>query len=393
MKRFKTGRVYIAFVILILGVWFITGCGGSDEAALARALRDNVLPGACTEAGPKVTSSNPTNNDEGVSRNKVITVNFSEAMDPTTIVVTDSGDPEVLTFTLRDNHEAIDTKGTVAMSLLNTVASFTPDAALNSDSWYTAIITTYAKNASGTSLGCSYKWEFKTGTSTAAGLAPVNLGTAGDFVILAKSGISTTGTTAIGGDIGVSPIKAVGLTGFSETMDSSNQFSTSSYVTAPGKLYAPDYTAPTPAKMTAAISNMETAYTDAAGRTLPDYIALGAGDISNLTLAPGLYKWNTGVSMDNRGVTLSGGANDVWIFQIAGNLTVANTAIVTLSGGAQAKNIFWQVSNQTILGTTSQFKGIILCQTLIDEQNGAKLTGRALAQTAVTLNATAITAP
>ena len=67
MKRFKTGRVYVAFVMLILGVWFITGCGGSDEAALARALHDNVLPGACTEAGPKVTSSNPTNNDEGVS--------------------------------------------------------------------------------------------------------------------------------------------------------------------------------------------------------------------------------------------------------------------------------------------------------------------------------------
>jgi hypothetical protein len=212
-------------------------------------------------------------------------------------------------------------------------------------------------------------------------------------VILAKSGISTTGTTSIGGDIGVSPIKAVGLTGFSQGMDASGQFSTSIYVTAPGKLYAADYAVPTPAKMTAAVSDMETAYTDAAGRTLPDHTELGAGDISGLNLAPGLYKWGTGVLMDNTGVTLTGGANDVWIFQISGNLTVASGAIVTLGGSAQAKNVFWQVAGQATLGTTSQFKGIILCQTLIAVQNGATLTGRALAQTAVTLDANAITAP
>jgi len=92
-------------------------------------------------------------------------------------------------------------------------------------------------------------------------------------------------------------------------------------------------------------------------------------------------------------VTLAGGANDVWIFQIAGDLIVNNSAMVTLTGGAQAKNIFWQVSGQTNLGTAADFKGIILSQTLISLNTGAKMTGRALAQTAVTLNATAITAP
>jgi hypothetical protein len=138
--------------------------------------------------------------------------------------------------------------------------------------------------------------------------------------------------------------------------------------------------------MTTAISDMETAYNDAAGRTNPDHTELGAGDITSMTLAPGLYKWSTGVVIGAAGVTLSGGASDVWIFQIAQNLLVDNGAIVTLSGGAQATNIFWQVADQVTLGTTSQFKGIILCQTLIAMNTGAKLEGKALAQTAVTLD-------
>ena len=145
--------------------------------------------------------------------------------------------------------------------------------------------------------------------------------------------------------------------------------------------------------MTAAINDMATAFTDAAGRTLPDFTELGTGNVSGKTLAPGLYKWGTDVLITSAGVTISGGANDVWIFQIAKNLTVNNSAIVTLSGGAQAKNIFWQVSGQATFGTAADFKGIILSQTLISMNSGAKLNGRALAQTAVTLIGTTITTP
>ena len=161
-----------------------------------------------------------------------------------------------------------------------------------------------------------------------------------------------------------------------------------------GKVYAANYAAPTPAKMTTAVGDMQTAYTDAAGRTNPTATGLGAGDISGMTLTPGLYKWGTGVSI-NGGLTLNcqGNANAVFIFQIAQTLTVGNGAIVTLSGGCQASNIFWQVAGQTTLGTTSNFKGVILCQTAIVLNTGATLTGRALAQTAVTLNANTVTTP
>ena len=240
-----------------------------------------------------------------------------------------------------------------------------------------------------TNNGCSKSNPASTTTTTA--VTGVNLGMAGNYVILAKTGVSTTGATAVVGNIGLSPAAASFITGFGLIMDASGTFSTSSLVT--GQIYAADYTEPTPTNMTTAVSNMETAYTDAAGRTNPTATELGAGDITSMTLAPGLYKWGTGVLISAAGVTLSGAASDVWIFQIAQNLTVGNGAIVTLSGGALAKNVFWQVAGQTTLGTTSQFKGIILCQTLIEMQTGATLHGRALAQSAVTLDAATVTAP
>lgn len=221
-------------------------------------------------------------------------------------------------------------------------------------------------------------------------LSTVNLGTSGNFVILAKSGVSTTGTTAIVGNVGVSPAAATFITGFGLIMDSSNTFSTSSLIT--GKIYATDYTPPTPAVMTSAISDMEIAYTDAAGRTLPDHTELGAGNIGGMTLKPGLYKWGTDLTIPTD-VTLSGGANDIWIFQIAGTLDIANGKHVILAGGAQAKNIFWQVGGQTTLGTTSVFNGNILSQTQIVLNTGATLNGRALAQTAVTLDANSLSLP
>ena len=221
----------------------------------------------------------------------------------------------------------------------------------------------------------------------AAGPATVNLGSAGNFVILAKSGISTTGSTAITGDIGVSPVAAAAITGFGLIIDSSNAFSTSAIVT--GNVYAADYAAPTPATMTTAIGDLETAYTDAAGRTSPTATELGAGNIGGMTLAPGLYKWSSSVTIPTD-VTLSGGSNDVWIFQIAQNLTINSATNIVLSGGAQASNIFWQVGGQATLGTNSVFNGNILSQTAIVLNTGATLNGRALAQTAVTLDANII---
>jgi ice-binding like protein len=227
------------------------------------------------------------------------------------------------------------------------------------------------------------------GDDTSSGLAPVSLGNAGNYAVLAKSTVTTTGTTAVVGNVGLSPAAASFITGFDLSAPAA-AYTTSALVT--GRLYASDYDVPTPANLTDAVSDMEAAYTDAAGRTLPDETELGAGNIQGMTLAPGLYKWGTGVSIPSA-VTLSGGSNDVWIFQIAQDLTVGNGAIVTLAGGARARNVFWQVGGAATLGTTSNFKGIILSQTAVTFNTGAVIQGRALAQTAVTLDATAVTQP
>jgi hypothetical protein len=218
---------------------------------------------------------------------------------------------------------------------------------------------------------------------------PVKLGTAINFTILAKSGISTTGTTSITGDIGVSPIAATGITGFGLKMDASNEFSRSAIVI--GKVFASNYAPPTPSNMTTAIHDMTAAFINANLRTYPAPIVNKfAGNISGRILPPGLYKYSTGVLISGAGVTLNGLADDVWVFQIAQNLTVGNGAIITLKGSAQAKNIFWVVSGKAALGTTVNFSGNILSKTLISLNTGARVRGRLLAQTAVTLNANSV---
>lgn len=228
-----------------------------------------------------------------------------------------------------------------------------------------------------------------TGVTTGPGI--INLGTAGDFVLLSKSGISTTGTTQINGNVGVSPIGQTALTGFSQIIDASGEFSTSSFVV--GKIYASDYAPPTPAYVSTAISDQEAAFTAANGLTTNVIVDLGAGDVSGMTLAPGLYKWGTGLLITNAGVTLSGGPNDTWVFQISDDFTIDNDAKITLSGGALAKNVFWVTQTQALIGSNVNFKGNVIAKTLISVNTGTNVLGILLSQSAITLNASTIVKP
>lgn len=227
------------------------------------------------------------------------------------------------------------------------------------------------------------------GVPVVGGAQAVNLRTAGTYVILAESGISTVPPAVITGDLGISPMAAASVTGFSLIADSTNVFSTSAQVT--GKIYAADDAVPTPSNLTAAIGDMDLAFTDAAGRA-PDVTELGSGNIGGMTIAPGVYKWGTALLIPTD-LTLNGSATAVWIFQIAQTLTVSNAVTVHLSGGALAKNVFWQVAGSVDLGTTSHFEGIVLCQTMINLRTGASIAGRLMAQTAVTLDTSTVTQP
>ena len=324
---------------------------------------------------PTVSSTDPVSNASGVARNKTLSITFSEAMNPSTMTSS--------TFTLKKGTTVI--AGAVTYSVMT--ASFNPTNTLDAAAVYTATVTTEAKDLAGNALAANTVWSFTTGGSSAT-LAAVDLGAAGNYLILAKSAISNISTSAFTGDLGLSPAATSYITGLSLT--DATGYATSAQVT--GKIYAADMADPTPINLTTAVENMITAYNDAAGRPSPDFLELGTGNIGGKTLTPGLYKWTTTVTLPSS-VTISGGADDVWIFQISGDLTMSPAVIVTLSGGAQAKNIFWQVAGQATFGTTTQFKGIILSKTAINFQTGAAFSGRALAQTAVSLDAATVTKP
>jgi hypothetical protein len=328
-----------------------------------------------TGANPTMVSTDPVNNLTGVSRDKAIAFTFSLAMDPSTI--------NSSTFTLKEGSTAV--SGTVTYSGMT--ATFTPTNLLAPGTAYTATVTTGAKSSTGKALAANVVWNFTTGGSVST-LALVDLGAAGNYVIIAKTAINNATTSAITGDLGLSPAATSYITGLNLT--NATGYATSAQVT--GKIYAADMAAPTPINMTTAVSNMITAYNNAAGRVSPDFSELGTGNIGGKTLTAGLYKWTNNVTVPSD-VTISGGASDVWIFQIAGNLNTSSAVNIILSGGAQAKNIFWQVAGQATLGTTSHFEGNILSMTGITLQTGASLNGRALAQTAVILDASTVTTP
>ncbi|KAJ7785235.1 antifreeze protein [Mycena maculata] len=219
------------------------------------------------------------------------------------------------------------------------------------------------------------------GNVVALGPAAVNLRTAGNFAILAKTGVSTVPPSVITGNVGVSPIAAIALTGFSLTLASNGESATSNQVI--GELFAASYVAPTPATLSTAIADMGTAFTDATGRVNPNFMNLGSGAIGGLVLAPGLYKWTGAVSISSE-VFIVGLPTDTFIFQIAGGLSIAAAQQVTLVG-ALASNIVWVVSGAVTVGAGAQFEGVILGKTSITLVTGASANGRLLAQTDVAL--------
>ena len=228
------------------------------------------------------------------------------------------------------------------------------------------------------------------GAAAARGPAPVPLGTTGTFAILAKTGVSTVPPSSVTGNVGVSPAAATYLTGFSLVADPTNVFGTSPQIV--GKAYAANSAVPTPSNLTTAVSNMESAYTNAAGRPTPNFLNLGTGNIGGKTLVPGLYKWAGTVTIP-ADVTLSGGPTDVWILQVAGDLSMSASKRITLLGGALAKNVFWQVAGRTTIATGAHFEGVLLCKTDVTLQTGATMNGRILSQTNVALQQATVTQP
>jgi hypothetical protein len=243
------------------------------------------------------------------------------------------------------------------------------------------------------------------GACTTTGTTPcVNLGTTANYVILANTAITNTPTSLVTGDMGISPSKAASITGFALTKDATNDFSTSAQVK--GRIYAPDYTGgqlgsagTTPAKMTAAQNDKVTAFNDAFNRapaTQASNLNVGSGTVTgqNFTVTAtdkGVYTWGSNVNLtgDN---TITGTADDVFIFQISGILNQSSATKITLVG-VLPQNVFWVVSGGTIIQTTAHFEGILMDQTAITLQTGATVKGRLQAQAGVILDGNTVSVP
>jgi hypothetical protein len=364
MKKFNGSLIYL-LIVAILGVFVFMGC-----PAVSTTPAGDTTP-------PTVIATFPLNIATSVAMNTIITATFSEAMDPATIIAAN--------FTVMEGANPV--TGIVTYDLPTKTATFAPTVNLiGSSTVYTATITTGVKDTDGNAMSAARIWTFTT-TVMGLGPAPVLLGTAGGYVILAKSTITNVPTSAITGNIGLSPAATSFITGFSLTALTGAALSPQVI----GIVYAADMSSPTPANLTAAVSAMQAAYTDAAGRVSPNFTNEGAaGSIGGLTLAPGLHKWTTAVTIPSN-VTINGAANDIWIFQITGTLTQSSGIQIVLTGGAQAKNIFWQVSGAVSIGTTAHFEGVILGQSSITLGTSATMNGNALAQTAVILDKNTIT--
>ncbi len=217
-----------------------------------------------------------------------------------------------------------------------------------------------------------------------AAQAPIDLGSASRFAVLAASEITSVPSSDIWGDVGLSPAARSKITGLTPAE-------------VVGSILAADDGGAVAVMLTDAQGDLTTAFNDAAGRTpVPTgpFLNPGGANLGGLTLAPGLYKFTGDALISGSDVTLAGTASDVWIFQIASALTVANDIHVVLAGEAQADNIYWQVGTSATLGTSVIFKGTIMADQSISFNTLARLDGRALARiAAVTLDSNTIKIP
>jgi len=309
---------------------------------------------------PSVITTDPDDLATDVELNKTVTAQFSEILNNSTV--------NESSFTLMQGTVGI--AGTISYS--GVTATFNPDADLTPGTEYTATLSTDIQDLAGNAMVNEYSWTFTTNI-VIVGQAMVDLGSAAAFAILAGAGVTNTGGTIVTGDLGTDPTGTV------------NGFPPGIVI---GDIHAAD-----PISALAKL-DLTAAYNDAQGRST-NPISL-PGDLSGLTLEPGLYTNSTSVMISTGNLTLDaqGDENAVFILQMGSTLTTLPGTGVILSGGAQAANIFWSVGTSATLGTNSIFYGNILADQSISLNTGAVLNGRALTRiAAVTLQSNVVTKP
>jgi hypothetical protein len=353
-------------------VTITTGAKDLAGNALAANFVETFATGSVSDTtAPTVSSTNPADLQTNVVINKTVAATFDESMDVLTFTPAN--------FTLTGPGGA-NVAGTASYDVASRIAAYRPSADLAPNTTFTATIKGGAngvKDLAGNPLAADKVWTFTTGTQVAQ--APINLGAAAAFAVMATASITGSGTTQINGDVGLNPGTAQGLP--------------PSQVN--GTIHVGDQA------IVDAQADLRAAYQDATGRSVSP-VSL-PGNMGGLTFTPGLYTNSTSVLIQGSGpgndVTLDaqGDPNAIFIFQMGSTLTTGAGAQVILAGGAKASNVFWQVGTSATLNTTTIFKGNILASVTITVDTGSVVEGRLLGGSnsdgSVTINGSTVTVP
>jgi hypothetical protein len=363
----------------LLVAFIVAGCGsgGGGDGNGVQLTNSNpaaVAPGSIPSSalgvsgipnGPIILSSNPTNGATNVAVSTVgagnvliprtVSATFSEAMNPASIV------SPALSFTVKETASGNSVAGSVSLNAANTVATFTPNAALASNKQFTAIVTTAASNPAGTALVSNYAWSFTTGTQI--GQAPINLGTAGNFMVLGGTSIANTSAasnpTRVNGQLGIDPGSATNVTGFTDSL-----LPGTGIILTGGIQFGP--------VVRQAKTDLGAALNEANART-GSQIPVGNSDLASTMVSggspgvypPGLYSSASTLALNAGNMTLDarGDPDAVWVFKAGSQLIVGDTRQILLLNGARAANVFWTLGSSASIGDQVGFKGNILAGT------------------------------
>lgn len=393
---------------------------------------------------PIILETSPTGGEVNVALGDVIEITFSNEMDETSINETtlllhatytdtmhEMGREMMMEERIRDRSQNKDAEirwdnstsgvdGTISYS--NKVAVFTPNEDLSEGTMYTFTVTTGVKDVDNVPLQSNESWSFTTtgttdstnyeaqnnsdwsgmeeseespkqASSTQASSANetkiIDLGKASYFVILAKEDVNNETGSKIMGHIGEGSL-ADSARKETDAMNSEWQSGADKKLVSQSNQSDSDTSS---ANVTKALEDMMTAYSNAAMQNGNDLTTHNTENFEHTPeLTPGVHEWSDSLNIASQ-VTLSGSADDVWIFKADKDLTVEDNTIFTLTDGAQAENVFWYVEGEVTIGENAQFAGIILSMNDITLEKGAQLNGRMYSQTSINLNDNTITEP
>lgn len=400
MKKFTGHSKTLSWSVAVLLTALAAGCGGGGgrdpvlgagvATAILVAPPGAIAPGAvCPVAGPSVTVSNPTNGNQfvttstgGVANNgKQVSATFSEAMNAATI--------NAASFKLAPTGGLALSPASVSYNAATKAATLTTSSALLANTAYTAVIQAPIANGTGTTLGCSYTWSFKTAATVAASPpSSFDLGLAASYAIASTAGVTNAAATTINGNVVLDPkatCNAVDIPA-DGTFGLCNGFAP----TLNGKVASPLFPDPgvTSGKVKADLRATYIALSPAilvGGSSIPAGTTLGEPATSALVqgdnyFAPGVYQSSTSILVTGD-LTLDakGDPNAEFVFQSSSTVGTAPSARILLIGGAKASNVYWWAGSAATLDTNTIWQGNILAYDNVTMNTGASSCGRLFA--------------